>query len=243
MREDILQATILPTMNYLPNARHFPMLALVLFSVHSVLGETSRPPSVTIQSAPEEPIIELRDESQFLNFELIVRNMSQLTLRLSEIQLAVYDAKDSLVMLKSLNTDAFAPSIAVIGKESPPTTRRSVTAPANPAQLPLHRLGISGLRRRIARSAICLRAFRGLWGFHCGYTRVNFAAIAAGCGWRCNRMDLQSLGNSRSPECFLPGESRRAVGGAVGSHVFHSHCACADTADHARTRVPDSSST
>lgn len=44
--------------------------------------------------------------------------MSKLTLRLSEIQLAVYDATHSLVILKSLNTDAFAPSIAIIGKET-----------------------------------------------------------------------------------------------------------------------------
>jgi hypothetical protein len=52
-----------------------------------------------------------------LNFDLIVRNVSSLTLRLSEIQLEVYGSTHSLVMMKSLNTDAFAPSIEVIGKQ------------------------------------------------------------------------------------------------------------------------------
>lgn len=61
---------------------------------------------MTIQSAPEKPIIESRDGNQFLNFDLIVRNTSKLTLHLSEIQLAVYGATHSLVMAKSLNTDA-----------------------------------------------------------------------------------------------------------------------------------------
>lgn len=93
------------------------MLPLLLVSLHAVFAQTSLP-LVAIQSAPEKPIVELRDGTQFLNFDLIVRNMSKLTLRLSEIQLAVYDSRDSLVTLKSLNTDAFAPSIAVIGKET-----------------------------------------------------------------------------------------------------------------------------
>jgi hypothetical protein len=73
---------------------------------------------VTIQSAPERPIIELRAGSQFLNFDLVVRNISKAPLRVSEIKLSVYDSKHSLVTIKSLNTDAFAPSIAVIGKET-----------------------------------------------------------------------------------------------------------------------------
>jgi hypothetical protein len=83
-----------------------------------MFAETPSLPLVTIQLAPERPIIETRDGNQFLNFDLIVRNASSLTLRVSEIQLAVYDSTHSLVMMKSLNTDAFAPSIAVIGKQT-----------------------------------------------------------------------------------------------------------------------------
>ena len=74
-------------------------------------------PVVTIQSAPERPIIEVRDGNQFLNFEMIVSNASGLTLRISQIELSVYDAAHQLVLRKSINTDAFAPSISVIGNQ------------------------------------------------------------------------------------------------------------------------------
>jgi murein DD-endopeptidase MepM/ murein hydrolase activator NlpD len=76
------------------------------------------PPVVTIQPAPARPIIELRGGSQFLNFDLMVRNASRLTLRISEIQVSVYDFTNSLVLQKSINTDALAPSIAAIGKQT-----------------------------------------------------------------------------------------------------------------------------
>ncbi len=74
-------------------------------------------PVVTIRSAPEHPIIEVRDSNQFLNFDMIVRNTSTLTLRVSQIKLSVYDSAHQLALRKSLNTDAFAPSIAVIGRQ------------------------------------------------------------------------------------------------------------------------------
>ena len=94
------------------------LLALFLCCEHEVSGETPPSPVVTIQPAPESPIVELRDASQFLNFDLIVHNVNRLTLRLSEIHLSVYDSAHSLVTMKSLNTDAFAPSIAIIGKQT-----------------------------------------------------------------------------------------------------------------------------
>lgn len=93
------------------------LLAALLWCQHAAFGEPL-PPVVTIQPAPENPIIESRDANHFLNFDLIVQNVSKLTLRLSEIQLAVYDSTHSLAVMKSLNTDAFAPSIEVIGKQT-----------------------------------------------------------------------------------------------------------------------------
>lgn len=94
------------------------LLTLLLCCQHVGFGETPPSPVVTIQPAPESPIIEVREANQFLNFDLIVHNVSKLTLRVSEIQLAVYDTTHSLVMMKSVNTDAFAPSIEVIGKQT-----------------------------------------------------------------------------------------------------------------------------
>jgi hypothetical protein len=75
------------------------------------------PPILTVRSAPERPIVEVRDANQFLNFDMVVRNVSGFTLRISQIELSVYDSAHQLVLRKSINTDAFAPSIAVIGKQ------------------------------------------------------------------------------------------------------------------------------
>jgi hypothetical protein len=47
---------------------------------------------ITTQSAPERPIVEVRDSNQFLNFDMVVRNRSNLTLRISQIELSVYDS-------------------------------------------------------------------------------------------------------------------------------------------------------
>jgi hypothetical protein len=83
----------------------------------------------------------------------------------------------------------------------------------------------------------------GLWGRHCGDTRLACAGIAAQWSRRRHRMDLQPLGFSRYPQCLLPGQSHRAHGGAVGSRILHSDFDSAATADYARTRFPSSSAT
>lgn len=72
-------------------------------------------PGVTVTPLPNRPIIEARGADQFLNFDMTVRNGSPLALRLAKIELSVYDGKGRLVRRTALNTDAFAPSIAVIG--------------------------------------------------------------------------------------------------------------------------------
>ncbi len=45
------------------------------------------------------------------------RNVSGFTLRISQIELSVFDSAQQLVLWKAINTDAFARSIAVIGKQ------------------------------------------------------------------------------------------------------------------------------
>jgi hypothetical protein len=79
--------------------------------------ETPKSPALIIRSAPERPIVEVRDSNEFLNFEMLVRNASESTLRISQIELSVYDSAHDLVLRKSIKTEAFAPSIAVIGKQ------------------------------------------------------------------------------------------------------------------------------
>ncbi len=74
-------------------------------------------PVVSIRSAPERPIIEVRGGNQSLNFDIMVRNVSNVTLRISQIGLSVYDSAHQLALRKAINTDAYAPSIAVIGRQ------------------------------------------------------------------------------------------------------------------------------
>jgi hypothetical protein len=94
-----------------------PALVLLLCE-NAVFCQTSAPPIATVRSAPEHPIVEVRECSQFLNFDIVIQNASRLTQRISQIELSVYDPAHQLVLRKSINTDAFAPSIAVIGKQT-----------------------------------------------------------------------------------------------------------------------------
>jgi hypothetical protein len=50
-------------------------------------------------------------------------------------------------------------------------------------------------------------------------------------------------GSADLPQRFLPGQSRRTIGGAVGSCIFPSDFGSAASADYARTRFPNSSAT
>ena len=90
---------------------------LLLLCENAAFCQTSPPPIVTVRSAPDHPIVEVRECNQFLNFDMVVQNASRSTLRISKIELSVYDPAHQLVLRKSINTDAFAPSIAVIGEQ------------------------------------------------------------------------------------------------------------------------------
>ena len=87
-----------------------PALFLLLCK-DAAFCQTAAPPIVTVRSAPEHPIVEVRDGNQFLNFDMVVQNASRLTLRISQIELSVYDPAHQLVMRKAINTDAFAPAL------------------------------------------------------------------------------------------------------------------------------------
>jgi len=75
------------------------------------------PPVISITPMPEAPIVETRGSNNFVNFDLVVRNQSPMTLRLAKLQISVYDQHHALVQSRALNTDAFTPSIAVLGKQ------------------------------------------------------------------------------------------------------------------------------
>ena len=91
---------------------------LVLLVGCEASAQTSSREPLMIGAAPERPIIELRDQAQSVNFDLTVSNQVAIPLRISEVQVDVYDGAHQLVVRKSINTDAFVPSIAVIGTQT-----------------------------------------------------------------------------------------------------------------------------
>ncbi len=70
--------------------------------------------SVTAQ--PDVPLIEHRDGQQLLNFDLAVSNHDKSTLRLSEIQVSVFDFDGRLVSRRTVNSDGLAPGVEIVAK-------------------------------------------------------------------------------------------------------------------------------
>jgi murein DD-endopeptidase MepM/ murein hydrolase activator NlpD len=71
---------------------------------------------VSITTAPSVPLIERRDHLQTLNFDLIVSNRGKSPLRLTEIELSVFDSSDRLVVRKTANSDGLSPGIEIVAK-------------------------------------------------------------------------------------------------------------------------------
>jgi hypothetical protein len=95
----------------------WPVLLCGLLTVLNQTALAASPAPVVISAAPGRPILETRGASKFLNFDMMVRNQGDQTLRISKIEMSAYDAGHHLALRKALNTDAFAPSIAVIGDQ------------------------------------------------------------------------------------------------------------------------------
>ncbi len=74
----------------------------------------SAEPEVAITVSPETPLIEHRDHAQLLNFDLAVANQGKSTLRLTEIEVSVFDAADHVILRKTVNSDGFAPGIEIV---------------------------------------------------------------------------------------------------------------------------------
>ena len=109
-------------------------------------GVSGEPSVAAVRAMPAHPIIEDRGGNRFINFDMIVTNRSHATLRLTKIEQSVYDAAYALVLRRALNTDAFAPSIAVIGNQLlAPGQSLDVfnPFPQFEAQVPLSRLDYS----------------------------------------------------------------------------------------------------
>ena len=71
---------------------------------------------ISIQVYPEKPLIEKDDDDQYLNFDLVIKNMGSHTLELNCIEVTVFDKQDKLVLRKFVNRNGRAPSIDLVGK-------------------------------------------------------------------------------------------------------------------------------
>lgn len=65
---------------------------------------------------PKIPLIEKDQFGQYLNFDIVVKNVSNQAVELSEIEICVIDRLGKLALRKSLNQNGQTPSIGLIGK-------------------------------------------------------------------------------------------------------------------------------
>src|SRR6201991_3364570 len=79
--------------------------ALVLPLCASVAISATPGPEVTIEVAPDRPIVEQRGPVKALNFDMIVRNRSNRNLRIAKVEVSAYDGGNRLALRKALNTD------------------------------------------------------------------------------------------------------------------------------------------
>jgi murein DD-endopeptidase MepM/ murein hydrolase activator NlpD len=72
--------------------------------------------SLTIAVNPSSPLIEREAGEQLLNFDFAVTNRGKSTLRLTEIEVSVYGAKQQLLSRKTVNSNGLSPGISIIAK-------------------------------------------------------------------------------------------------------------------------------
>jgi len=92
------------------------LLASVLGFSLSLASEPASEVSLTIAAAPQHPLIEVRDTQQLLNFDFAVRNNGKSTLRLTEIEVSVYDFAQELVVRKTVNSNGLSPSVGIVAQ-------------------------------------------------------------------------------------------------------------------------------
>lgn len=88
------------------------LLSLLSFQLFSQEIENK----INIKIIPDRVYIEKGEFATFINFDLLVENLSDDTLNITEILLHSYDNKNKLICRKMINDNGFNPSINTIGK-------------------------------------------------------------------------------------------------------------------------------
>ncbi len=71
---------------------------------------------VRITPMPLHPIVERHGDLYQVNVDLVTQNHSSKTLRIAEFEARFFDRQGGLISFRTVNNDAFAPSIAVLGQ-------------------------------------------------------------------------------------------------------------------------------
>ena len=128
----------------------------ILVLLPGIAESAGSAPGVSATAAPHQPILERHGADRLLNFDMILRNQGSETYRIAKLEMSSYDASGHLITRKSLNTDAFAPSIVLIG--DPLLTPGKTLDIFNPfsqfqASMPLSRLSYDFCLQREATPA------------------------------------------------------------------------------------------
>jgi hypothetical protein len=72
---------------------------------------------VEVHALPATPLIEIRDGKQLLNFDLAVTNAGRNTLRLTEIEMTVFNSPGEFVILRqTVNSDGLSPGVNIVAR-------------------------------------------------------------------------------------------------------------------------------
>src|SRR5215469_4215828 len=71
---------------------------------------------VEVQAFPVTPLIEFRDGRQLLNFDFGITNTGRNVLRLSEIEMTVFNPAGEFVMRQTVNSDGLSPGVNIVSK-------------------------------------------------------------------------------------------------------------------------------
>jgi hypothetical protein len=91
------------------------LVFLVLLTSGLIRAESAQ---VKITPMPLHPIVERHGDIYQINVDLVTQNRSSQTLRIAELEARFFDRQGDLISFRTVNKDAFAPSIAVLGQTS-----------------------------------------------------------------------------------------------------------------------------
>jgi murein DD-endopeptidase MepM/ murein hydrolase activator NlpD len=88
-------------------------LALLWLSIVPLWGQANE---IGLQAFPANPLIEVRDSQKLLNFDFAVTNAGKNTLRLSEIEMTVFNPAGEFVTRRTVNSDGLSPGVNIVSK-------------------------------------------------------------------------------------------------------------------------------